>query len=131
MTRESATTCIQLPDEIMPLSFNHLLPIGGVCVCGGGGGGGGGGYLIGEWTGEDQNWMLVFIGPKTERGEIVKVLHVKGRNLRGGLCVCVCVGGGGGGGLENQEGGSRGRACMTEEMQGWGQGSYAVCIDLI
>ena len=38
MTRESAATCVQLPDEIMPLSFNHLLPIGGVCVCVGGGG---------------------------------------------------------------------------------------------
>ena len=34
MSRESATTGIQLPDEVTPLPFNHLLPIG--VVLGGG-----------------------------------------------------------------------------------------------
>ena len=35
MTRESAATSLQLPDEVTPLSFNHLLPIS--VVLGGGG----------------------------------------------------------------------------------------------
>ena len=80
MTRESAATCVQLPDEIMPLSFNHLLPIGGVCVCVcGGGGGGGGGIKLGNRL-EKIKAACLFNWAENQEGEGgIKVLHVKGR----------------------------------------------------